>query len=311
MRRNSPHISLLLNLFLHDMVYIYAYMRRFSPHIFEILNHMQDAHQNPSPLVPYGLVVSRRWLMGKGIQRHTIDNWVKSGKLVAVARGVFKRPDTELTWQGAVCSLQYMGSLLMPGGLTALTLQGMTHYLSPGEQKTIHLYGHEQLPAWMNALLPGTVFVHHKRLDMDSGYRDSEPGSHLFPWTTQYVSYDYEKRPMHISSPELAILQVLLDVPRHVSFEHADQLVQGLPTLSPRKLSMFLERCHNVKVKRLFFWLAEKNQSPWLKKMDLQKFSMESGALGSGKRMIAEGGRLDPKYLITVPQDMQKDSYDG
>jgi hypothetical protein len=42
--------------------------------------------------------------------------------------------------------------------------------------------------------------------------------------------------------------------------------------------------------------LAEKQAHPWFKQLDLTRVS-----LGSGKRMIVAGGRLDPKYLITVP----------
>ena|ERR1043165_8885879 len=33
-------------------------------------------------------------------------------------------------------------------------------------------------------------------------------------------------------------------------------------------------------------WFAEKHQHPWQKKLDLKRFSMESGALGAGKRML-------------------------
>ena len=270
---------------------------------------MKDAQHTLSSLVPLGLVVTRPWLTSKGIQRHTIDNWLKSGQLVAVARGVFKRPDTELTWQGIVCSLQYMKTMLMPGGLTALTLQGLAHYLSPNEQQTIQLYGHSKLPVWVNKLLPRTVFVRHKGLDLDSEYRAEDPGFHFIPWKAQFLPYGYDKQPMFISSPELAILEVLFDVPQTVSFEHAEQLLQGLPTLSPQRLTRLLEQCSNVKVKRLFLWLAEKNQSPWLKKIDLEKFSIQGGNLGSGKRVIATGGKLDPKYLITVPKGVEGNTY--
>jgi hypothetical protein len=42
--------------------------------------------------------------------------------------------------------------------------------------------------------------------------------------------------------------------------------------------------------------LAEKQAHPWFKQLDVSKVS-----LGSGKRMLVAGGRLDPKYLITVP----------
>ncbi|WJY14862.1 type IV toxin-antitoxin system AbiEi family antitoxin domain-containing protein [Pectobacteriaceae bacterium CE90] len=42
--------------------------------------------------------------------------------------------------------------------------------------------------------------------------------------------------PLHYSCPEKAILELLATVPNTISFEHADQLMQGLHNLSPRKL---------------------------------------------------------------------------
>jgi hypothetical protein len=270
---------------------------------------MQLKSDQLASLVPLGLVAARPWLLGQGVDRHTLDNWVKSNQLVPVARGVFKRPDTELTWQGVACSLQHMGLALAPGGLTSLTLQGMAHYVSQNEQNKIHLYGSDPLPSWLNNLLPDVTFDHHKGLDLDTGYRDSDPGFHFVPWRMQFLQYGYEKQPLQISSPELAMLEVLLDVPLHVSLEHASELMQGLPTLSPQRISRLLERCDSVKVKRLFLWLAEHNQSPWLKKIDLEKFSIHGGTLGSGKRMIVKGGKLDAKYLITVPQEMLVNNY--
>jgi hypothetical protein len=53
-----------------------------------------------------------------------------------------------------------------------------------------------------------------------------------------------------------------------------------------------------VKAKRLFFWLAERQGYAWFKKLDPDRFD-----LGHGKRVIVKGGRLDRKYLITVPEE--------
>src|SRR6185503_11112868 len=117
---------------------------------------------NPQTLVPYGLLVTRLWLKAKGLGRHTLDNWVKSGQLSSVVKGVLKRSDTKkLVWQSVICSLQRMGSNLTPGGRTALELQGLGHYLSLSQSKTIHLYGRDKLPAWVNKVLPETNFVRH------------------------------------------------------------------------------------------------------------------------------------------------------
>ncbi len=272
---------------------------------------MKDMQHTISSLVPYGLVASRSWLMSKGVQRHTVDNWVKSGQLVAVGHGVFKLPaTTKLTWEGVVCSLQRMGNAVIPGGLTALTLQGNAHYLSSSAPKTINLYGGDKWPKWADKLLPEITFVRHKDILLkklnSTGLENNvySTKENEYRNGTMALAWRLDEWPLTISDPERAMFEVLLDVPQHVSFEHANQLLQGLTTLSPTKVNRLLERCSNIKVKRLFLWLAEKNQSPWLKKIDLEKFSMASGFLGTGKRMIATGGKLDSKYLITVPQEM-------
>jgi hypothetical protein len=57
-----------------------------------------------------------------------------------------------------------------------------------------------------------------------------------------------------------------------------------------------LEACTSVKVTRPFLHLAERHAQPWFKQLALEKVS-----LGSGKRVLVPGARLDPKYLITVP----------
>ena len=46
-------------------------------------------------------------------------------------------------------------------------------------------------------------------------------------------------------------------------------------------------------------WFAERHQPPWLKQIDRASID-----LGTGKRMLVKGGKLDPKYLITVPDDL-------
>ena len=100
-----------------------------------------------------------------------------------------------------------------------------------------------------------------------------------------------------MAAPEQAYLEVLADVPDRVSFEHADQLMQGLTSLSPRRLDVLLKGCRHIKVKRLFFFFATRYDYGWLKHLDRKAYD-----LGSGKRVVARGGKLDGDYLITVPE---------
>jgi hypothetical protein len=101
------------------------------------------------------------------------------------------------------------------------------------------------------------------------------------------------------STPERALLELLDELPRHESFHQVDALVEGLRNLSPRRLQMLLNDCKSIKVKRLFFWFAERHRHAWLKQIDQAQVN-----LGAGKRMLVKGGKFDSKYLITVPDDL-------
>ncbi len=77
--------------------------------------------------------------------------------------------------------------------------------------------------------------------------------------------------------------------------------MQGMTTLSPHRLDRLLERTKSIKVVRLFFWLADRRQHQWRKKLEANDYR-----LGSGKRVLAVGGKLDKKYLNTVPDLMHE-----
>ena len=87
--------------------------------------------------------------------------------------------------------------------------------------------------------------------------------------------------------------------------------MQGLVGLSPKRLNLLLALCQNVKVRRLFLWFAERHHHAWFEKIEHERYTLESGLLGSGKRVLAKGGHLDAKYLITVPREMLKEEFDG
>ena len=108
--------------------------------------------------------------------------------------------------------------------------------------------------------------------------------------------------PLVASSSERAILELLDEVPERETFHQADMLFEGLRNLSPRKLQPLLEACRSVKVKRLFLWFAERHQPQWLSAVDRDGID-----LGKGKRMLVRGGKLDPKFNITVPESLNGD----
>jgi hypothetical protein len=100
---------------------------------------------------------------------------------------------------------------------------------------------------------------------------------------------------IRLSAPERAVLEAIEDVPRLQSFGEARLLMEGLTTLRPELVQQLLEACRSVKAKRLFLFLAEEADHPWVKELSISRVD-----LGKGKRSIVKGGRLDAKYQITV-----------
>ena len=107
--------------------------------------------------------------------------------------------------------------------------------------------------------------------------------------------------PLAFSTPSVRFLNwgVLDELPKRESFHQADMLMQGLTNLSPRRLQKLLVESRSVKVKRLFFYFADRHQHAWLKRLDRRAIN-----LGEGKRVLVKGGKLDKTYQITVPEGL-------
>ncbi|PCJ21836.1 MAG: hypothetical protein COB04_02340 [Gammaproteobacteria bacterium] len=245
-------------------------------------------------LLPYGMLATKKWLTSQGLSTPALDNAVKSETLLPLASGVYTQYTRNIRWEGVVASLQRMqGVPVHVGGLSALELAGFAQYLSLSSRRCVHLYSPVKLPGWLGRLSLSDAFEGH-------GTKTLWP--EMLMLNDTYVKahqWDQGLPPVLFSCPERAILEVLAGVPGSVSFEHADELMQGLVNLSPRKLDGLLDACCHIKAKRLFFWLAQRQSYPWFKKLDRSKYD-----LGSGKRVIAKGGKLDKDYLITVPLSM-------
>jgi hypothetical protein len=262
--------------------------------------------------LPEGLVVDSSWLERHGVSRQLRRKYVMHGWLLSPARGVYRRPvaseqKTSLPWQELVISLNALQNVpVSAGARTALELQGFSHYVSASGASEAHLYSNEDLPGWVSRVPVNTKLVLHSARKLFRGHDvpafftkgDAVPAPPEDSGFTQQP-WGHWKYPLTMSAPERAILELLNEVPKRETFHQADVLMEGLRSLSPKRLQTLLEDCRNVKVKRLFFWFAERHNHAWLQKLDRAKID-----LGKGKRMLVRGGKLDAKYNITVPEKL-------
>ena len=246
--------------------------------------------------LPEGLLADAAWMSAHGYCSALRSQYVRAGWLESPARRVYRRSHTRLIWQQVVISLQAVLDLqLTVGGRTALEQQGYAHYLS-ASLREVHLYGPRRPPTWLDNLPLDVTFRWHNSLRLFPGDAEAPPEPSPVMVSAAGMSF-----PVRYSSKERAVLELLDELPKHESFHQADALMEGMTDLSPRRLQTLLEACASVKVKRLFLFFADRHRHAWLSRLDTSGID-----LGSGKRVLVKGGKLDPRYKITVPADLEE-----
>lgn len=253
--------------------------------------------------VPLGFFVDSRWLREHGISRQLTYRYVESGWLERVGYGLYRRPlgvgavpDATSDWVIPLLSAQrIMGYDVHVGGPTALVLSGRSHYLPLGGKEVVYLYS-DEMPRWLGRLqLRSELRPRTKRLFGD-------PDLGVEPADAAVGAGGIAARPrawtLRASEPERAILESLDELPKHESFHNLDAVFEGLVDLRPRRLRALLESCRSVQVKRLFFVFADRHRHAWRAHLDPDGID-----LGSGDRAFTQGGRLHPRYRITVPPE--------
>ena len=239
--------------------------------------------------LPDGLVVDRHWLKSKGFGRTAVDYFVRSGKLVRVGHGVYRRPGPPLKWEHLVYSLQESGYPVHVGGRSALDLQGMAHYLQLGGIQTVELYGVNKLPGWLKGLQLSVKLVAQGMWGVDKLPSDALT-------TRLFGHWDWLLR---FATVELALFEMLGKIQDESGFSLADKYFESATTLRPKLLNSLLQACRQIKTKRLFLWFSDRHRHAWRNRLNTDNVD-----LGSGKRMIVKGGALDKTYAITVPRSM-------
>ncbi|WP_200865092.1 AbiEi antitoxin N-terminal domain-containing protein [Brevundimonas abyssalis] len=105
------------------------------------LKHVLDS-------APPGFLVDSRWLKDNGVGRSSASAYAQAGWLERVRPGLYRRPFGAVEpieaadWRIAVLSAQrIMGYDFHVGGMTALALDGRSHYLPLGSEAAVYLYG--------------------------------------------------------------------------------------------------------------------------------------------------------------------------
>jgi hypothetical protein len=241
-----------------------------------------------------GDVHGTRWLSSYRVDRKLAYKYCKSGYLEKVAPGVFIKANDVPDPYAVIRYLQEeLGLKLHISGISALELQGHAHYLAMGQKSKIHLTSYENraFPSWLKKYM-GPFEISFRK--------SSLLGSEIF--LTEIERTGNIK--VVVSSRELAILELIESLDLSNSLETVENYAESLNTLRPQVLMELLEQCESVKVKRVFLYITEKLNLPFLKKLDIEKVD-----LGSGKRVVVKNGTLNRKYNITVDRELEENPF--
>ena len=234
-----------------------------------------------------GAVLLAGWLEKQGFSRELQHSYVRSGWLEPLGSGAFRRAGDDVSWAGAVASLQQQASAaIYPGGLTALALHGLAHYVRL-DSETVYLFSPPKttLPTWFRRWDWGVTLSHQKTSQM--------------PVELGLQTFSQNPHGLKLSSPERATLECLLLTPDPIDLSEVRDLFPALAGLRPKVLQPLLEQCGSVKAKRLLLYLADLTGLAWRKRLDDSRID-----LGRGHRRLVEGGDYISEYQLTVPQGL-------
>lgn len=246
-------------------------------------------------LLPESVAAPSGWLAANGYSRQLVRKYVLGGWLTQLGHGVYARAGQPVSWEGVLLGLQRLGNVPCHiGGLTALNRQGAAHFLPLGGEQDIRVISARKPPSWVRTVsLDQTLSFDTRRL-----FDNQVAVMAIVPLATGIRDWT-----LPMAGAEMAIMEMLNDVNDDQSFEHAAQVFEGLTVLRPGVINTLLTACRNIKVKRLFLFLATHFGYPWMKKIETAGLD-----LGRGNRQIVKGGRLDKRFFITVPEDFGAES---
>ena len=226
------------------------------------------------------------WLKEKGYSDQLLKGYRDSEWLTALSKGVMYRSGDEPRSFAMLESYnEQLGKHYYIAAHSALELAGFNHYVPLG--KPTLLLGHpkhEPVPDWMKS----------ESFDYIFKFFSTETFS-----KTQLTSFKTDYPHVLMSVPEQAFLECLLLAPKQYLYIDLYYIMEQLTTLRTEIVKELLKNTDNLKVKRMFLYMAEKARHYWF-----DALNMDSIELGSGKHKLVDNGVYIPKYKITVPKEL-------
>ncbi len=225
------------------------------------------------------------WLKKNGYSDQLISKYRQSGWLTALSKGVMYRTGDELSAYAAVsCYNNQLDRQLRVAAHSALELYGFNHYVPMGKPILMVAYSGVSVPKWIN----------NDCFDRTIKAFETNAFTPVQTTTIQAEGVD-----LLVSSPEQAIMECLLLAPEQYNYMDLYYTMEQLTSLRAEKVQTLLETVKNMRVKRMFLYMAEKAGHYWFEMLDMSKID-----IGTSKMQLAENGVYVGKYRMTVAKEL-------
>jgi len=234
----------------------------------------------------FGGVYFSTWLQKNGYSNQLIMRYRDSKWFSTLARGVMYRTGEKLNSFAVLESYNYqLRKNYHIAAHSALELAGFNHYIPMG--KPVLMVGHpkqEFVPDWMR----------NGQFDFSFKFFSTETFS-----KPQLTLFNPNYPHLQASVPEQAFLECLALAPKQYSYMDLYYIMEQLTTLRPKVVQELLENTNNLKIKRMFLYMAEKAGHYWFNSLAPDEIE-----LGTAKQQLVKNGVYVPKYRITVPKEL-------
>lgn len=242
------------------------------------LNRMLHMHNNG------GLYFSD-WLRRQDYSDQLLRQYRTAGWLCSLGSGVMYRTGDDLSAYAAIASYnEQCGKRYRIAAHSALELFGYYHYVPMGKPVLMVAHQEAHTPLWMKS----------EKFDRTISTFSTDTFGEL-----QEEERMVDGHKLLSSSPEQAFMECLLLAPKRYALMDLYYIMEQLTSLRSAKIQALLETTKNLKVKRLFLYMAEKAGHYWFEELDISKIE-----LGTSKLQIVKGGVYVSKYKITIPKEL-------
>lgn len=223
--------------------------------------------------VSRGAPFSSTALHNLGISNDLIQQYVRSGWLTRLARGVFMHAGDTLDRDATLVFLETRIDGLHIAAKTALAYHGYQQNLSMRPIPIVWGAAHSSLPKWFTERFQCRYSgsrLFNKKVDLTTGL-------HRLP--------EIPKGPL-VAEPELALLEMLSEVGVNQELEEARLIMESMRQIRMKRLGYWVLACERVKAVRLCVYLAQQLNMPWAAKV----------------REVAPAAMLRHRWVMRLPR---------